>query len=252
MAVHQIELATRSHVGLVRSDNQDSIRTDPGLGVVVLADGMGGHCSGEVASRVAVEAALADLLPAQRDDNADDTKSLLNVGHAVEAANNALVAMCAVHPELDGMGTTVVAAIFRDGQIYHAHVGDSRLYRVRYGRIRLLTRDHSLIQRVIDDGVFLNRRQAREAGIRDNVLTRSLGTRMQAEADVGNAVLEAGDTYLLCSDGLHGLVADNVLARILRDPEGALEEQAQALLDAALTAGGNDNISLILARPKLG
>ena len=251
MAVNPIELAFRTHQGLVRRHNQDWMKTDAGLGVVVLADGMGGHRCGEVASRVAVEAAIADLLPAQQEDKADDMEAQLRVGHAVEVANKALLDMCEVHPELQGMGTTLVAALFRDGKIYHAHVGDSRLYRVRYGRMRRLTRDHSLIQRMIDDGVFLNRAEAREAGIRDNVLTRSLGMQRQAEVDVGSSVLETGDTYLLCSDGLHGSVPDSVIARVLRDREGDLEEQAQHLIDAALEAGGNDNITVILARPQL-
>ncbi|MCG6966472.1 MAG: protein phosphatase 2C domain-containing protein [Chromatiaceae bacterium] len=251
MAVNSIELAIRTHQGLVRTRNQDSFKVDAGLGIIVLADGMGGHRSGEVASRVAVEAAIADLLPAQREDLGDGTQSLLRVGHAAEVANRALLDMCVMHPELSGMGTTVVLAIFRDGRIYHAHVGDSRLYRVRYGRMRRLTRDHSLIQRVIDDGVFLNRAEAREAGIRDNVLTRSLGMQRQADVDVGDALLEVGDTYLICSDGLHGMLPDSLIAKILRDPHGDLEEQVENLLGAALAAGGNDNVTAILARPIL-
>jgi protein phosphatase len=249
MAIHPIELATRTHMGLVRSRNQDWLQYDAGLGVLVLADGMGGHRAGEVASRVAVEAAIADLLPAQREDDADDTQSLLRIGHAVEAANRAVLDMCAVHPELRGMGTTLVVAIFRDQRIFYSHVGDSRLYRVRYGRMRRLTHDHSLIQRVIDDGVFMNRAAAREAGIRDNVLTRSLGMQPQIDVDVGDALLQPRDTYLICSDGLHGLIPDSLISRILRDPQGDLEEQAQTLVDAALAAGGNDNVSVVLARP---
>jgi len=251
VAVNRLEIVCRTHQGLVRHHNQDAMKVDPDLGVIVLADGMGGHRCGEVASRVAVEAALADLLPAQREDRADEVEAQLRVGHAVEVANKALLDMCEVHPELQGMGTTLVAAMFRDGMVFHAHVGDSRLYRVRYGRMRRLTRDHSLIQRMIDDGVFLNRVEAREAGIRDNVLTRSLGMQRQAEVDVGSAVLEAGDTYLVCSDGLHGLVPDSIIARILRDRDGDLEEQAQTLIDTALGAGGNDNVSVILARPQM-
>ena len=252
MAVNPIELAARTHQGLVRAGNQDAFRVDPSLGIVVLADGMGGHRSGEVASRIAVEAALADLLSAQREAGGDDgAGGVLLAGHAVEVANQALLDMCLVHPELSGMGTTVVVAIFRAGRIYHAHVGDSRLYRVRYGRMRRLTRDHSLIQQMIDDGVFLNRAQAREAGVRDNILTRSLGMQRQAEVDVGDALLETGDTYLICSDGLHGMLPDSQIARILRDPYGDLEQQVQELIDTALAAGGNDNVTAILARPRL-
>lgn len=251
MTVHAVDVAFRSHQGHVRKANQDAVSVDAERGVLVLADGMGGHRSGEVASRVAVEAAIAELVLAQSADVEDDTQSLLRVGHAVEVANKALLDMCQVHPELSGMGTTLVVAIFRAGRIYHAHVGDSRLYRVRYGRMRRMTHDHSLIQRMVDEGVFMNRHAAREAGIRDNVLTRSLGMQRQAEVDVGDAIIEPGDTYLLCSDGLHGLISDNDIARILRDPEGDLEDQAQQLVEAALAAGGRDNVSAILARPRI-
>ncbi len=251
MTVHTLELATRSHVGLVRSCNQDMLAVESELGVVVLADGMGGHRAGEVASRIAVDAALADLTAAQGEPEADTMASLLRVGHAVEVANKALLDACGRRPELSGMGTTVVIAAFRNRRVYFAHVGDSRLYRIRFGRMRRLTRDHSLIQRMIDDGVFLNRSEAREAGIRDNVLTRSLGMQRQADVDVSDAPLEQGDTFLICSDGLHGLISDSEIARILRDPEGEIEAQAQALLDAALAAGGTDNVSLVLARPVL-
>jgi protein phosphatase len=247
-----MQMAVRTHTGLLRDSNQDWLEVDGDMGVAVLADGMGGHRAGEIASRVAVGAAFNQLLSSQREHRDDDAaESRLLVGQAVDAANRALSEMCEVHPELSGMGTTLVLAVFRDGQVFHAHVGDSRLYRVRYGRMRRLTRDHSLIQRMIDDGMFLNRAAAREAGIRDNVLTRSLGIQREAEVDVGSAVLEVGDTYLMCSDGLHGLIPDSAMAHILRDPQGDLEEQVQSLVDAALAAGGHDNISVILARPRL-
>jgi len=250
MAIQPMDVAIRTHVGLVRSRNQDWTHVDADLGVLVLADGMGGHRGGEVASRTAVQAIIDALVPAQLEDRADDMESLMRVGEAAELANRALLEKSSRHPELKGMGTTVVLAIFREGRIFYAHVGDSRLYRVRYGRMRRLTRDHSLIQQVVDDGVFLNRSHARESGVKENILTRSLGMEQHTEVDVGDAVVEAGDTYLFCSDGLHNPVPDSIIARVLRDPEGDLEEQAQQLTDAALGAGGNDNISVILARPR--
>ena len=251
MAIQAMEVAIRTHVGLVRSRNQDWTHADADLGVLVLADGMGGHRGGEVASRTAVKAVIDALVPAQLEDRADDMESLMRVGEAAESANRALLQKSAAYPELRGMGTTVVLAVFRDGRIFYAHVGDSRLYRVRFGRMRRLTRDHSLIQQMIDDGVFLSRNHAREGGVKDNILTRSLGMEMNADVDVGDAVVELGDTYLLCSDGLHNLVPDSIISRILRDPHGDLETQAQSLMDAALEAGGNDNVSIILARPRL-
>jgi protein phosphatase len=251
MGAHRLEIAFRSDVGLVRTSNQDRVAVDPTCGALVLADGMGGHRAGEVASRIAADRALAELRTAQTQSVADKMAGLLRVGHVVEMANQALLDACAERPELSGMGTTMVVAAFRDGRLFYAHVGDSRLYRVRLGRMRRLTHDHSLVQRLIDDGVFLNRAEARQAGIGENVLTRSLGMQQQADVDVGDALIETGDTYLICSDGLHGLVPDSEIARILRDPAGDLEAQAQALLNAALGAGGNDNVSLILARPLL-
>lgn len=249
MTIDRLALAMRTHTGLVRKRNQDSMLADAERGILILADGMGGHRAGEVASRVAVEAAMRDLRAAA-DSLApgDGTAWLMQAGHAVEVANLEILEQSSVDPELSGMGTTLVLAIFRGGRVYHAHVGDSRLYRVRYGRMRRLTHDHSLIQRVVDQGVFANKTAARAAGIRDNVLTRSLGMQAQTEVDVGDALVEPGDTYLLCSDGLHGALPDREIARILRDPAGALEEQVQALIDAALAAGGGDNISAVLAR----
>ena len=251
MGAHQLEIAYRSDTGHVRACNQDRVVVDAACGVLVLADGMGGHRAGEVASEIAADRALAELRVAQSASVADTTAGLLRVGHAVEAANQALLDTCVARPELSGMGTTMVVGAFRDNRLFYAHVGDSRLYRIRFGRMRRLTHDHSLIQRMVDEGVFLNRAEARQAGIPDNVLTRGLGLHDQAEVDVGDALLEAGDTYLACSDGLHGLISDADIARILRDPAGDLESQAQQLLDAALAAGGVDNVSLILARPLL-
>jgi protein phosphatase len=251
MGAHRLDLASRCHTGLVRRYNQDEVAFDIELGAAVLADGMGGHRAGEVASRIAAQRALDELVAAQRDAVTDTAAGLSRIGRAVEAANEALLDTCDAQPELHGMGTTLVVTAFRDRRVFYAHVGDSRLYRVRFGRMRRLTHDHSLIQRMVDDGVFLSREAARAAGIRDNVLTRSLGLQRQAEVDVGDGVLEAGDTYLICSDGLHGLVSDNDIARLLRDPQGDLETQAQSLLDAALNAGGADNVSLVLIRPVL-
>lgn len=250
MTGDRIAFATQTHKGLVRTRNQDSLLVDAGRGIVILADGMGGHRAGEVASRLAVEAAMHDLRASAVDDGeGDGTAWLMQVGHAVETANRLLVEKSSSDPELQGMGTTVVLALFRGGRIYHAHVGDSRLYRIRYGRLRRLTRDHSLIQRMIDEGIFANKAAAREAGIRDNVLTRSLGMQLQTEVDVGDSLAEPGDTYLFCSDGLHGTLPDSEIARIVRDPAGDLADQAQALTEAALAAGGSDNVSVVLARP---
>lgn len=249
MSVNFIQVAIRSDVGRVRRQNEDSINCAPEHGVLVLADGMGGHRAGEIASRLAVDVAANALVPAQQEDAADDVESQLRLGQAVESANKAIIEAARRNDALRGMGTTLVAAIFRNHRVFYAHVGDSRFYRVRAGRIRALTRDHSLVQELVDSGLFINRSEAKAAGVGANVLTRSLGMSGEVDVDMGDALLQEGDIYLACSDGLTGMLSDHQMARMLRYPDGDLEGMADDLLQAALDAGGNDNVSLILARP---
>lgn len=250
MAVHPLECAHLTHVGLVRQHNEDYLACFPDQGILVLGDGMGGHRAGEIASRIAVEAAAEALLPAQEEDAADDLESLLRIGRAAEVANRAVFAAVDRDPGLRGMGTTLVAAMFRERHVYFSHVGDSRLYRLRDGYLRCLTRDHSLVQEVLDNGLFANRAEVHAAGIRDNILTRCIGLDPDMEVDVGDAELQQGDIYLACSDGLCGRVSDETLRHVmLSHPD--LEGMARELMDVALAAGGQDNISIILARPQL-
>ncbi len=251
MTVHALDMAYRTHIGLVRNHNEDYLVVLGDHGLLVLGDGMGGHLAGEVASKLAVETAAEELIPAQLDDTADDLESLLRVGQALERSNEELFKAVKKKPELKGMGTTIVAAMFRQYRVFFAHVGDSRLYRVRAGRIRCLTRDHSLVQQLMDNGLFRNRAEAHEAGVGDNVLTRSLGLDPNVEVDVGDKSLQAGDIYLACSDGMNGKVPDSAMAEILCDKDSDLDGMADRLLQAALEAGGRDNITLILARPRV-
>lgn len=250
MTVHPLEVACRTHVGRVRRQNEDSLVAMADRGLVAVADGMGGHEAGEVASRLAIDSLVRELLPAQVKDSGDELESLLRIGQAVEAANQAIQDEVVHQPQLHGMGTTLVAALYRQGRIFYAHVGDSRLYRLRDGRLERLTRDHSLIQQVVDQGDFASRAEARRAGIRDSVLTRSLGIHREVEVDVGDAPLRAGDLFLLCSDGLNGELGDATLRDILLDHEYDLEAAAEHLQNAALASGGRDNVTLILARPR--
>ncbi len=250
MTVHALDLAARSHVGRVRTHNEDAWVALARQGVVVVADGMGGHSAGEVASRLAVDRIAAALADLQERDFADEIDSLMQVGQALEQANRAVVESAHSDPRLAGMGTTVVAALFRNERIFFAHVGDSRLYRLRGGRLRRLTRDHSLVQQLLDQGLFRNRAEARMAGVGDNVLIRSIGVDGQVEVDVGDAPLHPGDLFLLCTDGLCGKVPDKVLGELLRQP-GDLEQLAERLQQAGLDAGGTDNITLVLVRPRV-
>jgi protein phosphatase len=251
LTVHPLELATRSHVGLVRAHNEDAFAALAAEGVVVVADGMGGHNAGEVASELAVEAAANALCDVQEADLADDIDSLMHIGRAAELANGAILERTRREPQLAGMGTTAVLAMFRHQRIFYAHVGDSRLYRMRDGRLRALTRDHTLVQQLLDQGLFRDRAEARLAGVGDNVLIRSLGVDGAVEVDVGDAPLQRDDIYLFCTDGLCGKVPDEELQRLLCAPGHGLDALADRLQQAALDAGGSDNITLVLARPRL-
>lgn len=243
-----IRLAARTDVGMVRRNNEDSYRTDDEQGIVVVADGMGGHRAGEVASRMAVDVVFGALAGAAAE--ADEPEALLGrLDRAVEEANAALCRAIAESPDLDGMGTTVVAAVFADDHIYHAHVGDSRLYRWRQGSLELLTRDHSLVQSLVDRGVFDSREQAREAGIGHNVLTRALGIDRAVEVELGSRPVQPGDIYLVCTDGLTGVLDDTVIADTLADFQDNINRAVERLIELALAGGGHDNVTVVLARP---
>lgn len=250
MTVNSLDIACRTHVGLVRDNNEDSYTADGDYGLLVVADGMGGHCSGEVASRIAVEAAAEVLGQVQHEDMADELDSLMQVGRAAEIANGAIFAEVGRHAELSGMGTTLVAGLFRGDRIYYAHVGDSRLYRLRNGALRRLTRDHSLVQHLVDEGLFRDREEANQAGVGDNVLTRCLGQDPNVEVDVGDASLRPDDLFMCCTDGLCGVLSDQQLERLMLSDE-PLELMAARLEAAALAAGGPDNVTLVLVRPQL-
>jgi len=247
MSIRRLECETRSHVGLVRKSNQDYLECFPQDGVLLLADGMGGHRAGEVAARVAVKAAADVISSTSWEESADVLQSMLLIGGAVEGANQAVVQAGEENPDLAGMGTTLVLAVFRLGRVFFAHVGDSRLYRLRDGQLQCLTRDHSLVQDLVDEGVYVNRAAARAAGIGDNILTRSVGLRSDVEPDLGEEMLDPDDLYLICSDGLCGRVSDHEIGHIMSSEE-TLCQMGDNLLQLALDAGGRDNISLILAR----
>jgi len=243
-----LQVAALTDIGRVRHNNQDAFRIDGEHGVLIVADGMGGHKAGEVASRIAVDAILRGLV-ASIDAAVQEPSAVLgHLGRVVEEANAALFGAIEAAPELDGMGTTALAAVFRNGHVYHAHVGDSRLYRWRRGVLEPLTRDHSLVQSLLDRGVFETREQARAAGVGNNVLTRGLGVDPRVEVELGSRPVEAGDLYLLCSDGLTGMVDDGVIADTLGEKADDVQHAAAALMRLALDRGGLDNVTIVLAR----
>jgi len=240
-------------LGLKRSQNEDSygawIPSEAAelerRGVLlVVADGMGGSSAGEVASKLAVQTVLRCYREAPGDDPLED------LYRAVEAANQIVHHESATHPDLSGMGTTCSAVVVRERDVFLAHVGDSRCYLVQNGRIRQLTRDHSLVAQLVRDGQ-LTADQAR-VDPRRNVVTRSVGVGAQVEIDAEHepALLNPGDTLLMCTDGLHGQVADDELKAAAVEPD--LERGCQQAIALANQRGGPDNITVIMARKLAG
>jgi protein phosphatase len=233
------DIAGVTDIGKVRARNEDSIGFDAGLGLLVVADGMGGHNAGDVASRLAIDHifAAAQTPQAPRDEG--------GLQAAVRRANDAILGAADQDPERAGMGTTVVAAWLSETHIDVAHVGDSRLYRLRDGAFEMLTRDHSQVQELVDRGI-LTPAQAR-ASTRRNYLSRALGTDPEVRIDCARHALQAGDDYLLCSDGLTNMLEDDEIAAILHATRPA-EAVAERLVALANERGGRDNISVVIAR----
>lgn len=235
-----------SDVGLSREHNEDSISWDIELGLIMLADGMGGHNAGEIASEMAVTAirdALLDVLtPEMLDTNMIKCDEALR--EAVIYANEEIHEQANRRIECAGMGTTVVITLFHDDKVTYAHVGDSRIYRFRHGETKQLTQDHSLVQEMIDNG-YLSQEEAMISSSR-NLITRALGIAPEVEVDVKTELLDIDDIFLLCSDGLSDLLSDQDMTRILTEQRDNLGEAAQTLVDLANERGGTDNISVIL------
>ena len=235
-----------SDVGLSREHNEDSISWDIELGLIMLADGMGGHNAGEIASELAVTAirdALLDVLtPEMLDTKLIKCDEALR--EAVVYANEEIHEQANRRIECAGMGTTVVITLFHDDKVTYAHVGDSRIYRLRKGEIKQLTQDHSLVQEMIDNG-YLSHEEAMISSSR-NLITRALGIAPEVEVDVTTEVLDIDDIYLLCSDGLSDLLSEKDMARIVTEQIDRLGDAAQHLVDLANERGGTDNISVIL------
>jgi serine/threonine protein phosphatase PrpC len=235
------EAVLRSDPGRVRQNNEDAALVRDDLGVFAVADGMGGHAAGEVASHLAIETLAACVL------EADSGFGTAELGQAFERANRAILERSVTEPATRGMGTTLsVLANNEEHQgVLLAHIGDSRLYRWRGGRLDRLTRDHTWVQEHIDAGV-LTPEQARNHPF-SSVLTRVLGTTDTAAPDIERIPVEAGDLFLLCSDGLTGMIEETTIAAILATGL-TIEQAAQALIDAANAAGGADNITVVLVR----
>ena len=250
-----LEFASATDPGRVRSHNEDSVGTDPEIGLAVLADGMGGYNAGEVASGIAVAVVSSEIKRVlgsrvlHRVDPASGRTEAerLAVEHAAKA-NTSIFEAARSQPQYSGMGTTLVLAIFFDNRICVAHVGDSRLYRLRGESFQQITRDHSLLQEQIDSGMIT--REAAKLSQNKNLVTRALGIDADVDTEVHIYDTQPGDTYLLCSDGLSDMVEDEDMQLTLSSLQANLQLAADQLVQQANDNGGRDNISVILVRVK--
>ncbi len=243
-----LEFAWRTDTGRVRQRNEDAVAVLTDIGLVVVADGVGGASAGDVASRLAAEIICEQLGDTRVPPRNSDIARRLTES-AIAEANQAVWELAQNDASCAGMGTTVVVGRAWADWLAFANVGDSRLYRLRDGALEQLSRDHSFIQDVVDQGFFRTREDARRYGIGENILTRALGSTSTIEVDSGAVKLERGDLFLFCTDGLSGMVADDWLRQVLvAAADGPLELAADALVKLANDCGGSDNITLALVR----
>jgi PPM family protein phosphatase len=241
-----IDVAMRTDKGVVREQNEDAVGGVPSAGLIILADGMGGANAGEVASQLAVDLLVNQLVPADGGDR--DPPGCAALLEAMQGVNLAILELSQQVPEYQGMGTTLVVGLFLNSALIHAHVGDSRLYRLRDHALECLTTDHTLIQEMVNMGDFATIDEARLAGVPPNVLTRAFGAEPEVAVDLAECDIAAGDLYLFCSDGLTGMLSDQEIQSILLDDAKDLMRQTDELIELACDRGGVDNISVILAR----
>ena len=244
-----MRIAARTDLGRVRENNEDYIAYDARLGCAVLADGMGGLRAGEVASATAV-AVIMEHLTGQaggtgHGNGSVPTATLLR--DALGAANRRVRALAESRRDYAGMGTTVVIGALHDGRFVAAHVGDSRAYRFRAGELARLTDDHSLVQQLVEQGI-LSPDEARRSPNR-NIVTRAVGIEDDVEPDVTEVDARDGDLFLLCSDGLTDMVDDPTIARCCAEFGSDPKQIVDALIEAALSGGGFDNVSVVALTP---
>lgn len=226
--------AFRTDVGKVRANNQDAPIVSEKLRLYGVADGMGGHKGGEVASTSARDDLLREL--------EGKTPSVATLSGAIEEVNRQIYHQQEHDDALTGMGTTLSVLWMSDNFVYIGHVGDSRVYLLRDGEFKQMTLDHSLVEQLVREGV-LTEEEAQNHPMR-NIITRAIGTDESVEVDVVVEERRKGDLWLACSDGLHGLVDDRQMRDALR--QYAPEKAADVLLKAALDAGGRDNVTLVI------
>ncbi len=246
-----LEVVTRTDPGMVRSHNEDSVYASVSHGIAVLADGMGGYNAGEVASGMTPALLASELGRAFTEKppymiEVSGTWADIALQAQIAKTNAAVYKASQSQPQYEGMGTTLVTAVFHNDCVTVAHIGDSRLYRLRGDEFAQITRDHSLLQEQIDRGL-ITPEQARTSNNK-NLVTRALGIDPVVEPDIHEYEVRAGDIYLLCSDGLNDMVEDEEIAMTLRLLSANLELCAMQLVQLANDSGGRDNVSVILVK----
>ncbi len=253
MKLHRaLDVAGLSDIGLQRRQNEDAIDFDASLGVMVLADGMGGHKAGEVASEIAVLSTLADLKFQLKKKFYFLSQFLKQseshiIHQAVNRSNALIYNISQTKPQFSGMGTTLLVTVFSKKKLFVGHVGDSRLYRFRQQQLQQLTEDHSFVQAQINAG-WMTLEDAKIAANK-NLVTRALGLGEEVELSLNVFDIETEDIYLLCSDGLSDVLVDDEIALVLNQ-EKNLQKIAEDLIHSTLAQGGKDNVSVILVRVK--
>jgi protein phosphatase len=248
----KIRYAAASDCGRVRKNNEDNFLADPALGIFAVADGMGGHAAGEIASRLALNTlreCLAKAGQSRKTEFSPNQTAVISLPsgllvHGIRLANQAVFESSQAKEEYRGMGTTVVAVYFADSSPVAAHVGDSRLYRIRAKKIEQLTEDHSVIWEQYREGIIP--KEALSSSPLKNIITRALGVQLSVDVDVRELEVEKGDLLLLCSDGLSDLVQDEELLKAVRDAGADLDQACRDLIDLANRRGGKDNITVLL------
>ncbi|WP_405877472.1 MULTISPECIES: Stp1/IreP family PP2C-type Ser/Thr phosphatase [unclassified Streptomyces] len=231
-----LRFAAGSHKGMIREGNEDSGYAGPRL--LAIADGMGGAAAGEVASSEAISTIVA------LDDDVPGSDILTSLGTAVQRANDQLRSMVEEDPQLEGMGTTLTALLWTGQRLGLVHVGDSRAYLLRDGVLTQITQDHTWVQRLVDEGRITEEEATTHP--QRSLLMRALGSGEHVEPDLSIREVRAGDRYLICSDGLSGVVSHQTLEDTLASYQGP-QETVQELIQLALRGGGPDNITVIIA-----
>jgi protein phosphatase len=248
-----LEIVSQTHPGMIRSHNEDSVAYDAPSGLVVLADGMGGYNAGEVASGIAVSVVLSEIRdrllnvkPEHKDRQSDEETGVILLRENVKKANSSIFNAANSQPQYSGMGTTIVTGLFFDDRVAVAHVGDSRMYRLRGETFESVTKDHSLLQEQIDSGM-ISKADARTSKNK-NLVTRAVGIDADVVPEIHVYEVQVGDIYLFCSDGLNDMVVDEEIGSTLQMLKANLPLAATELIQLANDNGGRDNVSVILVK----